>query len=135
MWLASPAFRRTCRACESYQYAPDGTIDRDPASGDPLERPKGAPTPCLSCPKVPRWAKAAGRDWDECRLVADELSDANRAALAAYYRRKATGRFPADPISDWAAGVIREAEDELVIEQAARQSEVLIAALTALGKR
>lgn len=135
VWLAHPAFRRSCRACAAYQYAPDGTLDRDPATGDPLRRPEHAPTPCLSCPKVPAWAKSSGRDWDACRDLADELTPANRAALAAYFRHKATGRFPDDAIASWAAGIIREAEDELARDEVTRSYEATVTLLTVLARR
>lgn len=55
-------------------------------------------------------------DWKECREVADELSDQNREALDHYQTCRAVGRFPPDPLSDWAALLIRREEDDATAE-------------------
>jgi hypothetical protein len=83
------------------------------------------PTPCQSCPKVPEWVKASGADWRECRAAADELSEADRKALAVYVRCKATLRFPDDPIVAWYSGVFRGCEDELDAERAREPGELV----------
>lgn len=41
--------------------------------------------------------------------------------IEAYYRFKAVGRFPDDPVVLWWSGILREAEDEFVQAAGDRQ--------------
>lgn len=120
MLLAHPSLP-SCSCCETFLFKKAGGELVRKANGDPQERDLALqPTPCSGCPKVPAWAKAKGLGWRELRTHAAELTPENRAALEAYRECKATGRFPADALSDWYSGVIRRAEDE---EAAARQTQ------------
>lgn len=103
----------SCECCAAYAFKKaGGEVMRVPGTGEPMERGTGQPTPCSSCPKVPTWAKAAGKDWRELRTLAAELTPANRLAYEHYVQCKAVGRFPDDPIVEWVAGVVRRCEDE-----------------------
>lgn len=119
----------SCECCEAFAFKKaGGDVMRDPATGEPVPRGGGVPTPCSGCPKVPTWAKAAGKDWRELRTLAAELTPANRAAFDFYTRCKAVGRFPDDAVVEWYAGIIRRAEDE----DARRRADKTNRAVTAL---
>lgn len=107
--LYHPAFKRTCRACETYQFSDHG-IELD-ESGNPRKRSPRVPTPCRTCPKVPEWAKQVEGDYKELRKLADDMTEANRQAYRYYLECKATQAFPSDPIVRWYSGLIRDVED------------------------
>jgi hypothetical protein len=88
-----------------------GILQRDPATGAPLDRGM-CPCPCGSCPKVPAWARRSEREWEELRLVADDLTPANRKALGFFLSRRASVLPCDDPVYQWYAGVIVRAETE-----------------------
>ena len=76
--------------------------------GEP--QPRGnLPTPCDSCPKVPRWARNS-LGWKECRKHAAELTDDNRQAWEFYYEHRDSP--PDDELFRWYAGIIRRVMDE-----------------------
>lgn len=109
--LIHPEWNRPCAACETWWYEDDGRVKRD-ATGEPMRRPAGAPTPCNSCAKVPKWAKERGFDVSELRKLADEITPENEQAWEAYREFRATGAFPDDPVVRWYSALCREVEDE-----------------------
>lgn len=117
--LYYPRWRLSCRVCETFLFSSRGELMRDPSTGEPYERGPTQATPCVSCPKVPGWAKSAGKDWRELRRLAEEMTAQNRQALEFYYQCKATGRFPADPLVEWYSGIFRRCEDEYGSDQQA----------------
>ncbi len=126
--LLSPEWNRPCAACEQWWYQDDGRVKRD-AGGEPVPRPKGAPTPCQSCAKVPKWAKEQGKEWDELRKLADEISLENEAAYEAYREFRATNSFPDDPIVRWYSALIREVEEEAATVPVQNQTAAINALL------
>lgn len=122
--LLSPEWARPCSACEEFWYEDSGRIKRG-GDGEPVKRPPGAPTPCQSCAKVPRWAKEAGKDWKECRGLADEISPQNEQALEAYREFRAVGRFPDDPVVRWYAGILAEVHREADLQPAQVQTAAI----------
>lgn len=71
--------------------------------GEPVARPKGAPTPCHSCPKFPR----GFLDRRPENASQFELSAKNLQALAYYYQARACGgNVPLDDCSREVLGVI-----------------------------
>lgn len=81
--------------------------------GLPLARPPGMPTPCAGCSKVPAEHRLlALHAPGVARLEALEPTDRSRLAYRRYREWRAVGQFPDDPIVRWAAGLIREAEEE-----------------------
>lgn len=139
--LLHPAWKFSCRTCIRYMVTSEAVFRRGP-TGEVELRPPGSPTPCSACPKPPTWAKEAGKDWEELRSLAHELTDQNRAAVAFYNRCKATASFPADPLVRWYAGLIREAEDDAArvgadrIEKNGRElTEAVIVTLKVMASR
>ncbi len=63
------------------------------------------PTPCWKCPKIPDEAPKSP-------AFAVEPTERSRQIIAHYHRCRAVGRFPADPLVERNAAVIREYEDE-----------------------
>lgn len=117
VYFAHPRWRISCKTCETFLYSKDGDLWREP-DGQPTKRLPGSPTPCLSCPKVPAWAKRQGKNWSECRSVADELSDANRSAFEFYSACKGVGSFPDDPLVLWYSGLIARVEADAAADAA-----------------
>lgn len=70
-------------------------------------RPKGVPTPCHECPKIPADAPAKTREH------AIELTEQNFRAWQHYRRCRAVNRWPNDPIVERNATILRELYDEL----------------------
>ena len=127
--LLHPGWDRPCDVCEAYRPRDDGSFVRDKRTALPLARVPGTPTPCHKCEKVPAAARAAGMDWRELRTLAQDLTPANRAALAFYRRCRATGRFPDDPLVAWYAGLIREVEDDAAREERDARTAAIVTAL------
>ncbi len=71
----------------------------------PNKRPRGVPTPCFKCPKIP-----VGMAPDRQNAV--ELTDRNFAAYVHYLECRAVGQFPADPIVRRNARILRAIQDE-----------------------
>lgn len=107
---------RSCDDCERYMYN-DG--DESGRMGDRIillaggakwERPKGIPTPCHKCPKVPRDKRTARA----CRADAIEPTPLSWAILWHYRACKAVNEFPRaldgriDPLVKRHAGLIAE---------------------------
>lgn len=69
-----------------------------------MPRPKGLPTPCRFCPKIPPKARPSPEN-------GEELTPENWAAYRHYLECKAIGVFPADAIVRRNAGIIRDLED------------------------
>ena len=132
--LLSPEWNRPCAACAEYWYQDDGRLKRD-TTGEPLKRPKGAPTPCQSCAKVPKWAKEQGKDWTELRALADEMSAENEAAYTAYREWKATNSFPNDAVVRWYAGLIAGVEREADAVPVAQQTAAIYSLVQVLTMR
>lgn len=124
-------YARPCGVCEAHFWRADGTVLRD-AAGEPVPRPPDSPipTPCASCPKVPAWAKAAGKGWRELRALADDPSDQTRAAVEHYLRCRAVGAFSDDPVVRWAAGLIRAEEDAAADARADRRAAAVVEVVT-----
>jgi hypothetical protein len=105
-----PEWDRSCAVCEAYR------VDEPPdkRTGLPMVRPKGAPTPCGSCAKVPAALRRSGLGWKDLRLHAEDVTDRSRAAWKFYRECQAVGRFPEaaanDPLVRWYAAVLRDAE-------------------------
>lgn len=91
----------------------DGTFQPDRRTSLPMQRPKGVPTPCGSCEKVPAFARQAARGWRELRKLAVDMTPANRAAWRFYRECRAVNQFPADPLVRWYSAVIRDVEDAI----------------------
>ena len=126
--LFDPIWDRPCAACLEWKYETNGSIKRD-YKGDMVKR--YGPTPCMSCPKPPTWAKAAGKPVIELRVLGEsgELSDRNRQAYEAYGAYKAVLQFPDDPIVRWYSGIIRRIEDERItsaMDSAANGIDVIV---------
>lgn len=96
-----------------FAFQRDGSVLRDKRTALPMLRPKGVPTPCGSCQKVPESLRKAGLNARECRRHAVEFTPQNRAAWQFYRECRAVGKFPDDPLVRWYASVIRETEDRL----------------------
>lgn len=112
--LFTPKYDRSCSDCLKYLYTSAGVLERHPITGEPDPRPATIPTPCMSCPKPPTWARKAGKDEAELRELAKpyDITPENRLAYAYYQTCAATGSFPDDAIVRWYAGIIRELEVE-----------------------
>lgn len=91
---------RSCEDCARWVYLDDGR--QQLRLGLPVLRPKGTPTPCWKCPKVPEDAPAKVREH------AEELSDQNWLAYRHYLECRAVGRFPDDPIVRRQASLVRQ---------------------------
>lgn len=121
--------------CESFIWKRDnpGAVERT-ASGESLERKDpNIPLRCLSCPKVPKWAKDAGKDWRELRALATpDMTSENAEALRHYRECRAVGIFPDDPIVRWYAGIIREVENEADRLPLERQTAATLQLMTLL---
>ena len=129
--LLHPEWDRPCAACERFVVQADGSAVRDRRTGLPMLRPKGVPTPCGQCEKVPAWARRAGLDVPELRKLAVEMTPRNRAAWRFYRECRAVGAFPDDPLVRWAAVLIRDVEDAA----SGRPVEQLTAVLSSLTAR
>jgi hypothetical protein len=80
-----------------------GRVLTDRRTGGPQARPKGAPTPCRLCPKIP-----PGRPPHPSSAV--EPTEQHRQAYEFYGECQAVGSFPDDPIVRWCARIFRKAE-------------------------
>ena len=94
---------RTCDGCLRWVFDPDsGRLVRNRETGEPITRPPGSRTPCLTCPKCTHTAEKspeAGR--------ASDLSPRNRLTLARYYEQQASPG-PTDEVMRRNFGVIHE---------------------------
>jgi hypothetical protein len=81
---------RPCEDCRRWIYKHDGTLMLK--AGQPIPRPKGTPTPCQTCPKIPKDAPIKDRS------QAIDLSEKNRSAWWHYQQCKAVGQFPDDAL-------------------------------------
>lgn len=129
--LLHPGWDRPCSVCEAYRPRDDGSFALDKRTALPLARVPGTPTPCHKCPKVPAAARNAGLDWRELRKLAQDMTDANRDALAFYRRCRATDRFPDDPLVAWYAGIIQGVEDAAAREEQRAGTNAVVAAVLA----
>lgn len=89
--------------------------------GEPVERPKGIPTPCSTCPKIPLGVVPEPRN-------ATDLSAKNWLAYRHYLENRAVNSFPHDPIVRRNAALIRMVEDE-AMKHNAYQQQVFLKAL------
>lgn len=101
--LFHPEWSRSCADCLSWLYADDGHVVK--RCGEPVSRPKGAPTPCHKCPKIPFGAVPV-------RANAVELTEQNYRAYLHYLECRAVGKFPDDPIVRRNARILRALQDE-----------------------
>jgi len=104
--LFHPEWSRTCTDCVTWVYGDDGHVTQ--RCGIPNRRPKGVPTPCWKCPKIPPVAKGE----EPQRENAVELTEANFAAYVHYLECRAVGKFPNDPIVRRNARILRAIQDE-----------------------
>jgi hypothetical protein len=125
-----PEWDRSCAVCETYAVKDDGAFLRDKRTSLPMLRPKGVPTPCGSCAKVPEHLRRAGADVRELRKLAVEMTPANRAAWRFSRECRAVGQFPDDPLVRWAAVIVRDVE-EAIERQPLQELSGVIGALAA----
>jgi hypothetical protein len=117
----------SCEDCQTWMY--DDGWEKETRYGLPVLRPEGAPTPCWSCPKIPKGAPPKPSS-------AVELSDKNVRAYLHYKECKAVGRFPDDPIVTRNARIIAGAEESVKeSRQMEGQRQALMGILAALGGR
>lgn len=103
MLLFHPEWSRTCGDCVQWLYGDDGKpVMR---CDEPQKRPRGAPTPCHKCPKIPEGVA-------KVRENAVELSEKNARAYLHFLECRAVGRFPNDPIVRRNARILRALMDE-----------------------
>ncbi len=102
--LFHPEWSRSCNDCVTWLYDDDGNVSK--RCGVPNRRPKGVPTPCFKCPKIPSGAAPPDRS------NAVELTERNFAAYVHYLECRAVGQFPADPIVRRNARILRAIQDE-----------------------
>ena len=106
---------RSCDDCEKFMWNDSEESGRmgdrilTLASGERWERPKGIPTPCHQCPKVPREKRTARA----CRKDAIEPTERSWAILWHYRACRAVGEFRGadgqiDPLVRRHAGLIAE---------------------------
>ena len=107
---------RSCGDCKKWVYEDSGELKM--RNDEPMERPAGTPTPCGSCPKIPKGRFPKPEN-------AQELSEKNWRAFGHYRECKAVGRFPDDPIVRVNAGIIRMVEDQVQDTKLARLPEVM----------
>lgn len=101
--MMHPEWSRSCADCETWLYGDDGR--QSMRMGLPLVRPKGVPTPCHKCPKIPYGLEAI-------RANAAELDDRGMQAYQHYLECRAVGVFPEDPIVRRNARIFRAVHDE-----------------------
>jgi hypothetical protein len=99
-----PEFDRTCKSCITFIYNEDGTICK--RAGQPQPRPKGVPTPCDRCPKIPDDAPKSPEH-------AIEPTSRSLAVIDHYDGCRAVASFPDDPIVKANATIIRRFMDDL----------------------
>lgn len=101
----------SCGTCKQWLLRADGTPVLD-GGGDPIRRENdGIPTPCASCPRVPVWAKKAGKPWRELQPLAFEPTPQVEQLLRFHLTCVAVSRWPADPLVDHFALIVREEID------------------------
>lgn len=118
--LAPVVAARSCDDCEAFMYDDEpgkmGATVQRLAGGEPWRRPKGVPTPCHQCPKVPR----EKRTKQATRADAIEPTEASWAILWHYRQCRAVRRHPEDELADRHAGLICEVLESV---QRVRQDE------------
>lgn len=126
--LLTPEWNRPCSVCESYIWKQNepGRLQRT-ADGTPVERTdKNLPLRCMECPKVPKWAKEAGKNWKELReLAAPDMTPENQAAFDFYRECRAIGTFPDDDLVRWYSAIIRDVWDEADRRPVERQTAAI----------
>ncbi len=107
--LFHPEWSRSCSDCVTWLYDDDGKVST--RCDVPNKRPKGVPTPCFKCPKIPH-----GMAPDRQNAV--ELTDRNFAAYVHYLECRAVDDWPkdasgkVDPIVRRNARILRAIQDE-----------------------
>lgn len=91
---------RSCESCQAFVYDDDGSVAQ--FRGEPIPRPGHLPTPCKTDVGCPKGSPDAG--------IA--LSKRNHKAVAFHRRCEAVGRWPADPIVERNAAIIKSADAE-----------------------
>ncbi len=136
--LLYPEWNRPCETCEKYIWKRNdpGRVERT-AAGEPVRRALPTiPLRCAECPKVPQWAKEAGKTWQELRALAVEgFTDENRKAFDFYKGCRAVGHFPDDPLVRWYADLIRGVYDDADRRPVDRQTTATTALITLLMNR
>lgn len=104
----------TCGDCQRWLYDPARGWERvEKPKGTPQPRPAGSAPPCWQCPKIP-----AGEPPHPANAV--EPGEDVYRMVAHYLRCKAVLRFPADPLVERNAAIIRLVEDGLARAEQAR---------------
>lgn len=106
---------RDCEHCQAFQYDENTGLPIEVVKGSGEYRPRYGPLPCRTtgCPKgTPEASKS--------------LSERNRKAYLHYRMCRAVGRFPADPIVERNAMIIRTIEDAIEREDRANFERTLI---------
>jgi len=102
--LFHPEWSRSCNDCVAWLYGDDGRVTK--RCGEPVRRPRGTPTPCHKCPKIPDGEPPV-------RANAVELTEQNYRAYLHYLECRAVGKFPTkDPIVRRNARILRAIHDE-----------------------
>lgn len=135
--LLHPEWNISCAHCEKWWKKADGSYQfRRPLQLQIVaERPKGCPTPCTTCPKVPAGVRMAATTWQEARHAAVEVSEQTRQTLEFFKRCRATDRFPDDPLVDWYSVIIRDVWDEADTLPLVRIGDKLQRLIEANGRR
>ncbi len=102
--MTDPEWGRSCSDCVKWVFDDGGKVSM--RAGLPVLRPKGSPTPCQKCPKIPASVP------EKIRENAIELSDKNAQAWQHYLECRAVGAFPDDPIVRRNARILRDVYDE-----------------------
>lgn len=126
--LSPEVSSRSCSDCQTYLYHDKGAGQfgkRVERGGKAVKRPKGTPTPCAWCPKIPPGERPVPAN-------AVELSDKSTAAYAHYLECRAVGDFPRDAIVLRNAGLIRHAEDAA---ERVERAQVGFAVLSGISRR
>lgn len=101
---------RTCERCKEYQYNDKpNDMALEPvilADTSYMKRPKGVPTPCSICPKLPR-----GKSPEPANAI--EPTQKSLQAFWHYQKCRAVGRFPEDAVVESNAVVIGHCLDSI----------------------
>ena len=84
---------RSCEDCKRWIYDDKTGERRNLRTGEPMERPRGVPTPCLRCPKCTGVRRPNPTDGSKATL-----SEKNMKTLALYYEHQAAPMLISDPI-------------------------------------
>lgn len=94
---------RTCDACLRWVFNSEtGYLVRNKITDEPILRPPGTKTPCLTCPKCAHTIEKTPQSGREC-----DLSKRNRLTLARYYEQQIAPSYQ-DDVTKRNFGIIQE---------------------------